>query len=113
MVEVVLTDEAMGWLESLEGSDRAAVARGINLLEQFGVHLGHPHTSSLNGSKYAMRELRIQGRPLRAFYVFDVTRDCVVLCGGDKSGTSEKRFYVTEIARAEKIWEEYQREQGR
>jgi hypothetical protein len=81
------------------------------ILEQVGLALGHPYSSAIKGSKYPFRELRIQsgGHPLRAFYIFDVTREVVVLCGGDKTG--QGRFYETMIAQAERIWEEYLREQ--
>jgi hypothetical protein len=82
-------------------------------LETFGVTLDYPHSSALEDSKYPFRELRIQsgGYPLRAVYIFDITREAVIVCGGDKTG--DKRFYQTIIAQAERIWEQYLREQGR
>lgn len=113
MVEVILTDEAVEWLAGLSESDQDAVGRMITILEQVGLALAHPYSSSIRGGKYPFRELRIQsgGRPLRAFYIFDVTREAVVLCGGDKTG--QGRFYEAMIAQAERIWAEYLREQGR
>lgn len=111
MVEVILTDEARDWYLGLDAKDQDAVVGSIARLEQLGVTLGHPYSSQIKGSKYAMRELRIQsgGRPLRAFYVFDVTRDAVVLCAGDKTG--DDRFYEEMVPKAERIWEQYLREQ--
>lgn len=113
MVDVVLTDEAADWLEGLDESDRESAARVINLLEQFGVSLRFPHCSEIKASlKYPIRELRVGGSPLRMLYLFDVTREAVILVGGNKSG-NEKRWYVDAVAKAEKIWEQYLKEQGR
>jgi hypothetical protein len=62
-----------------------------------------------------MLELRRKSgkHQLRAFYVFDETREAVVLIGGDKLGVGNKAFYGAMIPLAEKIWEQYLREQGR
>lgn len=45
-------------------------------------------------------------------YAFDVTREAVILVGGSKAG-NEKRWYEENVARAEKIWIQYLKEQGR
>lgn len=66
------------------------------LLEQFGPHLGRPRVDTLNGSRHAnMKELRFDsaGGVWRFAFAFDPKRTAIVLCGGDKSGGSEKRFY--------------------
>lgn len=76
-------------------------------LEVGGVVLGHPYSSDVRGSKYALRDLRIQhqGRPFRVFYAFDPKRKAVLLIGGDKTGRD--RFYEEMIPVAERIWEQY------
>lgn len=113
MVEVILTDEAAAWYADLEESARDMVGRAIERLALLGVRLRFPHSSEVKGSHYPIRELRVGGQPIRAFYIFDVTREAVVLCGGSKGGSSQDRWYAEQIAIAEKIWEQYLREQGR
>ena len=77
-----------------------------------GVALPFPFSSALAGSRYPLRELRIQsgGRPLRVLYIFDPRRDALLLIGGDKTG--DDRFYERLIPQAERLWEIYQKEQG-
>jgi hypothetical protein len=103
VVEVVLTDEFVAWLREIDGDERNAVHRLIKLLELSGTTLGFPYSSAINGSKYALRELRKKGQPLRLIYAFDPKRQAVMLIGGDKTG--DDRFYKTIVPRAEKLWE--------
>ncbi|MHA6183640.1 type II toxin-antitoxin system RelE/ParE family toxin [Pseudomonas mohnii] len=68
----------------------------LKVLERFGPELGRPHVDTLNGSKHAnMKELRFKADDgiWRVAFAFDPERKAVVLVGGDKSGSSEKRFY--------------------
>ena len=70
VVEVVYTDEFERWWDGLTLDHQEDVAFVVRLLEERGVSLGHPYSSSVNGSKLsALRELRIQsqGHPLRVF----------------------------------------------
>ncbi len=66
------------------------------LLREFGPQLKRPHCDTLSGSKHAnMKELRFtlpEGEWLVAF-AFDPERAAVLLVGGSKSGTSQRRFY--------------------
>ncbi len=74
------------------------------LLEQFGPQLGRPRVDTLNGSRHAnMKELRFDAADgvWRFAFAFDPTRKAIVLCGRDKSGVSEKRFYHQLIAKAD------------
>ena len=50
-----------------------------------------------------MRELRFAAEDgaWRVAYAFDPKRKAIVLVAGDKSGGSEKRFYMRLIARAD------------
>lgn len=76
----------------------------VTLLEQFGPLLGRPRVDTLNGSRYAnMKELRFDasGGVWRFAFAFDPSRQAIVLCGGDKSGGSGRRFYVQLVARAD------------
>lgn len=80
----------------------------IELLKEYGYNLARPYADTLNGSNLTnLKELRIQsnGRPLRAFFVFDPLRQAVILCAGDKTG--DKRFYKKMIPLAETIYQRY------
>lgn len=109
-VEVIVTYEFRDWYENLGEADGAAVYKRVGLLQEKGVSLGHPHSSAIKISKYAMRELRIQSgkKQLRVFYAFAPTRNAVLLLGGDKTG--KKKFYEEFVPKADKIWEEYLKE---
>jgi len=76
-------------------------------LEEHGAALGFPRSSAVFGSKYAMRELRIQveGRPLRVLYVFDPRRAAILLLGGDKTG--DNRWYEVKVPLTDKIYQQY------
>jgi hypothetical protein len=111
MIEVLGTDEFEEWFLALDDSDSMAVARVVYLLESKEATLGFPYSSAIEGTRYALRELRVQsgGRPLRIFCAFDPLRQAVLLLGGDKTG--DNRFYTAMIPIAEAIWEAYLREQ--
>ncbi|NJL28943.1 MAG: addiction module toxin RelE [Thermoanaerobaculia bacterium] len=112
MVKVVATSEFEEWFLALDQKDGRAVARVVGLLEMKGVSLGFPYSSAIEGSRHALRELRVQsgGHPLRVFYLFDPDRQAVLLIGGDK--TNDKRFYQTMIPTAETIWQQYLLDRG-
>ncbi len=112
MIEVLGTSEFEQWFLALDDDDSLAVARVVGLLEVKGTTLGYPYSSAIEGSRYPLRELRIQsgGRPLRVFYAFDPLRQAVLLLGGDKTG--DNRFYIAMIPRVEAIWEAYLYDQG-
>lgn len=107
MVEVLGTAEFEEWFLGLGRADARAVTRCVGLLQAKGIALGFPYSSALEGSRYALRELRVQssGHPLRIVYAFDPRRQAVLILGGDKTGND--RFYAWAIPRAEAIWEEY------
>jgi hypothetical protein len=112
MAEVVSTDEFRDWYHALDDGDARSVARAVDRLEMLGVALPFPFSSAVVGSRYALRELRIQsgGRPLRVLYIFDPRRNAVLLVGADKTG--DDRFYERMIPVAERLWDTFQKEQG-
>ena len=80
------------------------------LLEFQGPHLKRPHTDTLNGSSYDnMKELRFKagGGVWRVAFAFNPKRKGILLVAGDKSGTSQKRFYKQLIAKADKRFGEH------
>lgn len=107
MTDVNVTDHFEDWYGSLNEQDGDAVFRVVGLLERLGPSLGFPHSSAIVGSKYPLRELRVQsgGRPLRILYAFDPKREALLLIGGDKTG--KDRFYEATIPQAERLWKEY------
>jgi len=76
----------------------------LRLLEKFGPSLGRPHVDTLNGSKHAnMKELRFSADNgvWRLAFAFDPKRHAILLVCGDKSGSSQKRFYKEMIKKAD------------
>lgn len=74
------------------------------LLEHFGPQLGRPRVDTLKGSRYGnMKELRFDAADgvWRVAFAFDPRRRAILLVAGDKSGTSQSRFYRTLIAKAD------------
>jgi len=68
----------------------------LRILAQFGPMLGRPNVDTLNGSKYAnMKELRFNADDgvWRVAFAFDPDRKAILMCGGDKEGKDQKRFY--------------------
>lgn len=85
-------------IERASGSSAVseAVAALARLLEQFGPQLRRPYCDTLNGSKHPnMKELRftLPDGEWRVAFAFDPHRRALLLVGGSKSGTPEKRFY--------------------
>ncbi len=109
-VEIEVTDEFKTWFLDLTLPRREAVARVVDMLEQFGIDLPFPYSSSISASKIAMRELRVQhmGEPYRILYVFDPERQAVLLVGGNKVGKGN-RWYKSAIRLAERLYDEYLR----
>ena len=67
----------------------------ILAIEEHGPDLGRPLVDTLSGSKHKnMKEIRFREDGLWRFaFAFDVDREAVVLVGGNKDGTNQKRFY--------------------
>ncbi|MDH2431054.1 type II toxin-antitoxin system RelE/ParE family toxin [Pokkaliibacter sp. MBI-7] len=106
--EVEYTDEFEVWWNALTESEQVSVTASVELLEQHGPNLPHPHSSAISGSRHGhMRELRIQhsGHPYRIFYAFNPRRMAILLIGGDKTGN--KRFYDQFIPVADRLYDEH------
>jgi len=107
--EIVFTNEFEAWWDELDVEEQKSVGVVVELLEEFGVLLGFPQTSAIEGSK-KLRELRIQhqGEPYRVLYAFDPARDAVLLVGGNKTGND--RWYEQNIPIAERVFATYLKE---
>lgn len=102
---VLLLDEFDAELAAFPREVQTALLAKARLLERFGPQLGRPHVDTLAGSSYAnMKELRFEaaGGVWRAAFAFDSLRQAVILVAGDKSGGSERRFYRSLIATADR-----------
>uniref|UniRef100_B8HZQ9 Addiction module toxin RelE n=1 Tax=Cyanothece sp. (strain PCC 7425 / ATCC 29141) TaxID=395961 RepID=B8HZQ9_CYAP4 len=80
------------------------------LLEAIGPTLGRPRADTLNGSKHSnMKELRFDAADgvWRVAFAFDPQRHAILLVAGDKSGTSERRFYKNLIQKADTRFDQH------
>lgn len=90
--------------EALEEAVQDELLAHVAVLEAYGPQLGRPRVDTLHGSRFSnMKELRFDtaGGVWRFAFAFDAARRAIVLCGGDKSGVSQKRFYRGLISRAD------------
>jgi len=99
-----------GEVLTFERDVRIALLAVARLLADFGPQLGRPHADTLKGSRFPnMKELRFEGAngEWRAAFAFDPERRAIVLVAGDKSGSSQKRFYKNLIAKADLRFSEH------
>ncbi len=102
---VEYTDEFGRWWKTLDEKEQDSIDVTVNLLEQFGPSLPHPHSSGINKSRFShMRELRIQhkGAPYRILYAFDPRRVAILLLGDSKEGNN--RWYEKYIPLADNLY---------
>jgi hypothetical protein len=86
------------------------IAALAEALKQVGPQMKRPRSDTLNGSKHAnMKELRFEADDgvWRVAYAFDPERKGILLVAGDKSGTSQSRFYKALIKRADERFDEH------
>ena len=91
-----------------------AVVAAVRLLQQMGPQLKRPHCDTLKGSQFSnMKELRFDAADgvWRVAFAFDPNRQAVVLVGGDKSGTSSKKFYKALIRSADQRFNDWLEDQ--
>jgi hypothetical protein len=94
--EVELHDAFVPEFEALDEAVQDELLAHVSVLEVFGPRLGRPRVDTLKGSRHSnMKELRFEAADgvWRFAFAFDPQRKGIILCGGDKSGGSEKRFY--------------------
>lgn len=76
----------------------------LDHLEEEGPFLGRPEVDTLNASRHAnMKEIRVRhGKQVWRFaFAFDPEKSAIILCGADKQGVNEARFYRQLIAKAD------------
>ncbi|HEY1837431.1 MAG TPA: type II toxin-antitoxin system RelE/ParE family toxin [Rhizomicrobium sp.] len=102
--QVAFADAFFAEYEALTEPVQDELLLGVRLLEAYGPKLGRPHVDTLKGSQTAnMKELRFQADDgvWRVAFAFDPKRNAILLVAGDKSGTSQARFYKKLIAAAD------------
>jgi hypothetical protein len=112
---VVFTEEFESEFTAYQADIQDMILSRVLLLEREGPSLGRPHADTLIGSKHAnMKELRCNAANgvWRIAFAFDPARQAILLVGGDKSGGSEKRFYKSLVARADKRFDRHLKKQN-
>ena len=90
--------------EALDEEVQDELFAHVDALKVFGPQMGRPRVDTLAGSRHAnMKELRFDAADgvWRFAFAFDPRRKAIILCGGDKSGGSQKRFYRQLIEKAD------------
>lgn len=110
---VILVDEVTDWyLELIEREPRTAdlVEAAIDVLAIEGPGLGRPLADRIRGSNiHSLKELRpgsIGTSEIRILFVFDPSRQAVLLVAGDKSG-NWANWYRASIPLAEQRYERW------
>ncbi|HYE52804.1 MAG TPA: type II toxin-antitoxin system RelE/ParE family toxin [Azospirillaceae bacterium] len=107
---VRLHDEFEDEVRNLPPAVRVALLAHARLLAIEGPTLGRPYADTLAGSRHRnMKELRFAAGDgaWRVAFAFDPERAAILLVAGDKSGVSQRRFYRTLIAVADRRFDEY------
>jgi hypothetical protein len=91
----------------------AAVIGRVDLLEERGPGLGEPAVKRIKSSRHHnMKELRCGTKgAIRILFVFDPSRQAILLVGGEKAGRWTQ-WYETNIATADRLYDEYLKETG-
>ncbi|MCI5123169.1 MAG: hypothetical protein D3925_01505 [Candidatus Electrothrix sp. AR5] len=108
--QILITEEYEEWFGQLPQKHKAAIATDLEVLRHFGPQLGRPHVDQIKGSRYSnMKELRTKAssKVYRSLFAFDPDRQAVILCGGDKKGKNQEKFYKRLIAEADRIFADH------
>ena len=104
------TKEFQEWFEDADDVLQGDTVEHVELLRQLGPFLKRPYADSIKGSSISnLKELRFSSgnRVIRIFYVFDPDQNGVLLIGGNKAGSGDKKFYDQMINKSEKIYVDY------
>jgi len=102
------TQEYEAWFSAQDEESKILINAKVLVLAEFGSHLGRPYVDTIKGSKYKkLKELRFTNKKVvfRILFIFDESRDCWLLIGGNKKGKNKDDFYKKLIKRAEEIIE--------
>lgn len=105
---VEFADEFEAEFDELPEAVQDELLAQAQVIEQFGPAAKRPRVDTLKGSRHAnMKELRFDasGGVWRVAFAFDPRRHAILLVAGDKSGGSEKRFYIRLIGKADQRYD--------
>jgi hypothetical protein len=115
--EILLLEPVNDWFLVLCKSDPLAADRveeALDELAERGPELGRPLVDRIHGSKiHNLKELRPRTPgtgEVRLLFVFDPSREAIMLVAGDKAG-QWNRWYAEAIPLAEQRYAAYRREQ--
>lgn len=100
---VALHDDFEPEFERLPAPIQNELLARLRALAEFGPDLGRPMVDRLHSSQFQnMKELRFRLDGLWRFaFAFDPQRQAIVLCGGDKEGANQGKFYEQLIRTAD------------
>lgn len=107
---IVQTAEFQDWFEEADEALQDDTVEHVELLKLFGPSLRRPYADTIKGSHLKnLKELRFNSRDkvIRIFFIFDTSRNAVLLIGGDKAGSGDKKFYDRMIDQSEKVYGRY------
>jgi hypothetical protein len=110
MWSIETTDEFDTWFGALGEDERDEIDTKVALLKEMGPFLKRPHADTLDESRFAnMKELRgkTKGSLPRIAFAFDPFKTGILLCGGDKKGVSQDKFYKQLIEKADRLYERH------
>ncbi len=105
--EVIFHPDYAPEFRALGNEVKEALGEVFDLLRETGPELGRPNVDTLHGSKHAnMKEIRVLNT-WRVAFAFDPERRAIVVCGGDKSGVNQARFYRELIRKADSRYDQW------
>ena len=108
--DVEFEDEFESEFDGFTDTVKTELLARAKVIAKFGPMLGRPNVDTLKGSEYAnMKELRFNADDgvWRVAFAFDPKRKAVLLCGGDKEGKDQKRFYKDLIRVADRRFKKH------
>ncbi len=108
--ELLISQEYEEWFNNLPQKHKMAIATDLNVLKDIGPTLGRPYVDQIKGSKFKnLKELRTKASVhiYRSLFAFDPQRCAVILCGGDKRGKDQEKFYKNLVSQAETVFEKH------
>lgn len=111
---ITLHPDFVAEFRALPDAVRRSLISSANIVAVRGPDTGRPIVDTLKGSSHAnMKEMRIAaGGAWRFAFAFDDERGAVILVGGDKRSTSEKRFYAALITTADLRFDDWLKAKG-
>ncbi len=99
--DIIFSDVYKKWFHTLPQKDKMAIMTDIKILGNMGPSLGRPYVDTIKDSN--INNLK----EYRSLFFFDPNRKAFFLCGGDKKGKNQQRFYKKLIDISESVFQKY------